>query len=279
MNKISRYLKNKKFITKKTALGIPYGVFMTVFVLIPIIIIIFYAFSKPSIAGNLTFKFSFENLADVFSKANVKVLGRSIWMGLVCTLICFVIGYPAAYFLSFRKYTKQSTTIIIFIIPIWINFLLRTLATKAFLGFLGAGNGYGSVIFGMVYNFIPFMILPIYTSITKIDLSLIEASSDLGATPLRTFLKVVVPLSKPGIASGVTMVFTPTITTYVISDLLSNKTISLIGNIIDNNVRYQLYNTASAISIIVLVFVAISMLFVKRLSKNIGDNTGGSQLW
>jgi len=159
----------------------------------------------------------------------------------------------------------------------WINFLLRTVATKALFNFFNIELGMGTVLFGMVYNFLPFMILPIYTTLANIDKSLIEAATDLGASPSRAFLRVTLPLSFPGMLSGITMVFTPVITTFVISDLLSYNMISLVGNVINNDVNMMQFNNASALSFLLLVFIAGTMVLISKYDKN--GTKGGAGLW
>lgn len=271
--------KNKKLRFRKSVLGLPYGIFMIIFIILPILLLLVYAFSKKGALIELTWDFTFENFAYIFSSNTFKVIWRSLWIGLVTTIICFVIGYPIAYFLASKRYNYSKTLVMLFVLPMWINFLLRTLATKAVFDFLNIDLGVGAVIFGMVYNFLPFMILPLYTTISKIDNSLLEASRDLGASDTKSFFKITVPLSLPGIISGVTMVFTPSISTFVISDMLSNNKFALIGNLINLQVEGagMNYNIASALSLLLLVLIGISMLFVNKYDK---DNTSqGGGLW
>ncbi len=263
----------KKKNNKNYLYAIPYGVFMFIFIVLPLFILFVYSFTKRGTAGTLTTEFTFKNYAAVFTPIYLKVLGRSIWLGIVSTIICFLIGYPTAYFLANKKYNKSKMLIMLFIIPMWMNFLLRTLATKAFFNSIHFPLGIGAIIIGMTYNFLPFMVIPIYNSITKIDNSLYEAAIDLGASSFKTFIKVVLPLSKPGILSGITMVFTPTITTYVISDMLSNRKVALIGNMIDLNIVHQNYNVASAISFIILIFIFASMVLLRKFDQS--TNEGG----
>lgn len=271
--------KNKKLRFRKSVLGLPYGIFMIIFIILPILLLLVYAFSKKGVLIELSWDFTFENFAYIFSSNTFKVIWRSLWVGLVTTIICFVIGYPIAYFLASKRYNYSKTLVMLFVLPMWINFLLRTLATKAVFDFLNIDLGVGAVIFGMVYNFLPFMILPLYTTISKIDNSLLEASRDLGASDTKSFFKITVPLSLPGIISGITMVFTPSISTFVISDMLSNNKFALIGNLINLQVEGagMNYNIASALSMLLLVLIGISMLFVNKYDK---DNTSqGGGLW
>ena len=190
--------------------------------------------------------------------------------------LCLVIGYPVAYLLSNPNYNKSRIMVILFMLPMWINFLLRTLATKAMFEALGIELGMGTVIFGMVYNYLPFMIMPIFTTLSKIDKSLLEGASDLGASPLKGFVKITLPLSVPGVLSGITMVFTPTITTFAISGLLSGNTINLIGDYIDLQITNSL-NVASAMSFIILLVIGVSMIIVNKYDKD--NATQGGGLW
>ncbi|MCI8324943.1 MAG: ABC transporter permease [Clostridia bacterium] len=269
-------MKKFKTFTRKY-LCLPYGIFMFVFIVMPLIILLLYAFSVKDGTGGLSFEFTFDNFASVFKSDNLAMLGRSLLIGLITTLICLIIGYPVAYLLADKKLRFGPTIVMLFMIPMWVNFLLRTLATKAMFEFIGIEMGMGTVIFGMVYNYLPFMIMPIYTTISKIDYSLVEGAADLGANSAVTFTKVIFPLSIPGVLSGITMVFTPTITTFAISKLLSGSKISLIGDYIDLQVEYMNYNVAAAISLVIVVIVGISMLVVNKYDKD--NSTMGGGLW
>lgn len=262
--------------TRKYA-AIPYGVFMAVFVIFPLIVLLLYSFCEKSVDGSLSFKFTLDNFKSVFSEDNFSMLVNSLLVGLYTTAICLLIGYPVAYLLANKKYNRSTVLVMLFMLPMWVNFLLRTLATKAMLEFFGITMGMGTVIFGMVYNFIPFMIMPIYTTIQKIDYSLIEGAADLGASERVTFWKVTVPLSMPGVLSGITMVFTPTITTFAISKMLSNSKISLIGDYIEQQVKILNYNVASAISFVIILIVGVSMIVLNKYDKDNASHGGG--LW
>ena len=268
--------KFKLFSFKRKFLSVPYAVFMAVFILLPLLILLLYSFTESQSDGSLIFKFTLDNYKAIFSSSNTTMLVRSLYVGLITTGICLVIGYPVAYFINNSKYNKSSTLIMLFILPMWINFLLRTLATKAIFESLNISLGMGTVVFGMVYNYLPFMIMPISTTIQKIDKSLLEGASDLGASPSKAFWKVTFPLSLPGILSGITMVFTPTITTFAISGLLSDNRIGLIGDYIDMQVKSSL-NIASAMSFLILIIIGISMLVVNRYDKD--SSTSGGGLW
>lgn len=185
----------------------------------------------------------------------------SIGIALITTLICIVLGYPAAYILSRINASLAKVVVLLFILPMWVNVLVRTLATVALFDFMRLPLGEGALIFGMVYNFLPFMIYPIYNVLQKMDRSLIEAAEDLGATPRQVFARVVFPLSVPGIVSGVMMVFMPTISTFAISELLTMNNIKLFGTTIQENINNGMWNYGAALSLIMLVIIGITSLF------------------
>lgn len=254
-------------------LCIPYGVFLACFVVLPLLLIIFYSFTDK--AGG----FSFDNFVRFFSSTTtISTLIISILIGLATTIICILIAYPIAYILARSNLNKGGTLLMLFIMPMWINFVLRAMAMKDLLtltGILGV-NSYLSVVIGMVYDYLPFMILPIYTVLIKMDKSLIEASHDLGAGGLHTFTKVIFPLSAPGIASGITMVFMPTMTCYVISDTFGNGLITIIGKLIDEQfTTFQNWNFGSAMAMILLVIMLVSM-WITGSFKN--EETRGTNL-
>jgi spermidine/putrescine transport system permease protein len=185
----------------------------------------------------------------------------SIGIALITTIICLVLGYPAAYILSRLKPSTARLVVMLFILPMWINVLVRTLATVALFDFLRLPLGEGALIFGMVYNFLPFMIYPIYNVLQKMDGSLIEAAEDLGATPRQVFTRVVFPLSSPGIVSGIMMVFMPTISTFAIAELLTMNNIKLFGTTIQENINNGMWNYGAALSLIMLVIIFATNLF------------------
>lgn len=249
--------KRNIFGFSRKHLCIPYGVFLGCFVILPLLLIVFYSFTDK--AGTI----SFDNFIRFFSSATtISTLIISILIGLATTIICILIAYPVAYILARSNLNKGGTLLMLFIMPMWINFVLRAMAMKDLLtltGILGVNN-YLSVIIGMVYDFLPFMILPIYTVLIKMDKSLIEASYDLGGNWFTTFRKVIFPLSTPGIASGVTMVFMPTMTCYVISDTFGNGLITIIGKLIDEQfTTFQNWNFGSAMAMILLIVMLVSM--------------------
>ena len=225
--------------------------------LIPLILIVFYAFTDKD--GGITFS----NFIRFFSsKTTLTTLIISVLLALATTIVCIVLAYPLAYILARSNLNKGGTLLMLFIVPMWINFVLRAMAMKDLLTLIGVFgfNNYVNVVIGMVYDYLPFMILPIYTVLIKMDKSLIEASLDLGAGSVRTFTKVTLPLSMSGIASGVTMVFMPTMTCYVISDTFGNGLITIIGKLIDEQfTTFQNWNLGSAMAMILLVVMLVSM--------------------
>lgn len=259
-----------KSFSRKT-LSIPYGVFLLLFIIIPLLLIVIYAFSNGD--GG----FSFQNFGSFFTNSEaVTALLYSIYIAVITTVICLIIAFPVAWILSNPKYNSSSVLIVLFILPMWMNFLLRTLAIREMFFFMNMHLGEGTTVLGMVYNFLPFMVLPIYTTLLKIDKSYIEAATDLGATPLQVLTRVTIPLSVPGIMSGVLMVFMPSISTFVISDLLSVGRIQLLGNLINLNFTTgNNWNYGSAISLILLVLIGITML----VSDNSEETTQGGGLW
>ncbi len=266
----------KMTVTRKS-FAYPYLIFMVVLVGFPLLILLFYAFTQE-VDGVLVI--GFENFAKFFQKSYyMKVFWDSLYVGVFTTLLCLIIAYPLCMILNNKKYNRSQTLVMMFVIPMWINFLLRTVATKELFYFFEIELGMTAVMFGMVYNFLPFMILPIYNTLSKMDNSLIEAARDLGANPFHVFWKTTFPLSLPGVVSGITMVFVPSISTYVITDMLSNKKISLFGNLIYNNV-YDGSNigVGSALSLIMFVIILISMAFTRKYEE-IGSNGGGGTLW
>ncbi len=254
-------------------LCIPYGLFLALFVVLPLLLIVFYAFTDQN--GSI----SLSNFIRFFSSATtLSTLIISILIALATTLICVVIAYPIAYILANSNLNKGGVLLMLFIMPMWINFVLRAMAMKDLLTIIGVFefNNYVNVIIGMVYDYLPFMILPIYTVLVKMDKSLIEASKDLGATSVRTFTKVTFPLSMGGIASGITMVFMPTMTCYVISDTFGNGLITIVGKLIDEQfTTFQNWNFGSAMAMVLLVIMLVSM-WLTGAFKN--EETRGTNL-
>ena len=256
---------------KSVFLSVPYIIFMVIFTLIPLGVVGYYALTDPD-----TGAFSLENLKDL--GMYLPVLGQSIWYSLASALICLVLGYPVAYFIAHRSETVQKILYMLVMLPMCMSFLLRTLAwvgllqdtgiINSLLGKLGIGpismiRTPGAVILGMVYNYLPYMILPLYAIIVKIDNRLIEAAEDLGCNGMQVFARVVLPLSMPGILSGITMVFVPAVSTFYISQKLGGTDTVLIGDVIERQFKQgNNPNLGAALSLVLmlLVFVCTSIM-------------------
>ncbi|MCD8209263.1 MAG: ABC transporter permease [Coprobacillus sp.] len=270
--------RNRKasiFHFRRRDLCIPYALFLVLFVIIPIVIILFYAFTDAN--GN----FSFNSLVSFFTTwSKINVLITSLFIALQTTIICLLIGYPLAYFLASKKYNKNTVLITLFIAPMWINFVLRTGATRDLLTWMGINGGnypYLATLIGMVYNYLPFVILPLYTAMLKLDQSQMEAAADLGANPWQVFTHSILPQSVPGIMSAFLMTFMPTMSSYVISDTLSEGKITLFGNYIYLDFTNNAWNDGSFMAFIMLVLVGLSMLLNRGGEKT--DERGSSGLW
>ncbi len=246
-------------------LSIPYAIFLLLFVILPLLLIVYYAFTDSD--GN----FSFDNLVMFFSNSTkVTILINSVIIGAFNTFLCILIGYPIAMILSNKKYNKSGIIILLFIMPMWINFVLRTAAIRDVLywvGIDGATSPVLSTMIGMVYNYLPFAILPMYTTMLKMDRNLIEASYDLGAGKVTTFVKTIIPMTMPGVISAATMVFMPTMSSYVICDILGNGKVYLIGKSIQESFDNSLWNAGSFMALVMLLMIAISLLLTKNTKK------------
>ena len=228
------------------------------------------------------------NLARITTPENLKALGLALLLSFISTLICLVLAYPLAMILSERSVNQTSFIVLIFILPMWMNFLLRTLAWQNLLEKNGIINMIleffhlpeqtlintpYAIVLGMVYNFLPFMVLPIYNVLSKIDKDVIFAARDLGANNMQTFSKIILPLSIPGIISGITMVFVPSLTTFVISDLLGGSKILLIGNVIEQEFKQgSNWNVGSGLSLVLMIFIIASMALIAKYDKD-GEGT------
>lgn len=265
--------KGRGFVFQRKYLCIPYAVFLILFIIIPILIIVWYAFTDANGYP------SFNALVDFFSSfTKLNVLLTSLFIALITTLLCLLIGYPLAYFLADKKVNKNAVLITMFIAPMWINFVIRTWATRDLLTWLGINGGttpYLATLIGMVQNYLPFCLLPLYTTFLKLDKSQMEAASDLGANPFQVFIKNILPQSIPGIVSAMLMTFTPTMSSYVISDTLSEGKITLIGSYIDLDFTSRLWNEGSFMAVIMLIIIAISMFLTRGHEKD----TRGNGLW
>ena len=245
----------RRFFSSRKSWALPYAVFAAVFVVLPLLLIVAYAFTDENGA------FTLQNFHKFLAHPEaVNTFIYSIGIAVINTAACILLGYPAAYILAQAKSSYAKTVIMLFILPMWVNILVRTLATVALFDFLDFPLGEGALIFGMVYNFIPFMIYPIYNTLSKMDRSYVEAAQDLGATPRQVFFKTILPLSMPGVASGILMVFMPTISTFAISELLTMNNIKLFGTTIQENINNSMWNYGAALSLIMLFLIGATTL-------------------
>ena len=271
-------MKKTKTISRRTFLASPYIVWVIGFTVIPLGLIFKYALTSRE--GG----FSLENISAIFDPIHMKAMLFSLEIAIGCTLLCILLSYPLVMALKHLNMGKQSFVMFIWILPMWMNFLLRTIAWQSLLektgiintilyavGLPGQSliNTEGAIILGMVYNYLPFMVLPIYNALAKIDKNVINAARDLGANSIQTFLRITLPLSLPGIISGVTMVFIPALTTFVISNLLGGSKILLIGNVIEQEfTRGSNWHLGSGLSLVLMVFILISMAVIAKYDKN-----------
>ena len=252
---------------KRSNWAIPYFIFLVLFVALPLLLVAMYAFQDNY--GH----FTFANISRMFTDTDaMSTFVVSLEVALENTLICLLLGYPAAFILSRKDLNKSAVTVILFILPMWINALMRTLATADLFGVLGFRLGKGTLLFGMVYDYLPFMIYPIYNVLLKMDNSYAEAASDLGATPVQVFTKVTLPLSMPGILSGVMMVFMPTVSTFAISEFLTNHKIKLFGTIIQENINSSMWNYGAALSFFMLIIIGLTT-FLSGSDKEVEGGT------
>lgn len=281
----------KKFNNQSSISAYPYVIWSTIFIVIPLLIVVFFGFT---VQDGDTYKFSLDNFIRLMDSQSFTVFKSSILLALKATLLCLLLGYPVAYIIANMKTSKKNIIIMLFIVPMWMNFLLRTYAWLPILGKNGFLNSFlgmfgfdpiqflyhdATVLLGMVYNFLPFMVLPIYTVLSKMDQDLISAASDLGANKMQIFRKITFPLSMPGVVSGITMVFMPAVSTFVISRLLGGGQYMLLGNLIEQNfTTYGDWNFGSAISIFMMLIILICMAFMNRFD---GENSkeGGGPIW
>ena len=240
-------------MNKRSSWALPYFIFLVMFVVLPLLLVLVYALQDGS--GH----FTLSNVTKFFTDSDaLSTFAVSIEIAIETTLMCILIGYPAAWILSNKEYNRSAVTIVLFIMPMWINALMRTLATAELFNVLGIHLGKGTLLYGMVYDYLPFMIYPIYNVLDKLDKSYAEAAQDLGATPWKVFWKVIVPLSMPGVASGVLMVFMPTVSTFAISEFLTNNKIKLFGTIIQENINSSMWNYGAALALIMLVIIGLT---------------------
>lgn len=274
---------------KNTKITVPYLAWMLIFSVIPLVFLLYMGFTK-TVDGKMVF--SLESLARCFEPIYLKVIAKSLGLALVSTVLCLLIGYPLAYYMTKLRPKARNLCSILLMLPMWMNFLLRTYAwlsllennglINKLLGLLGLPamrilyTDY-AVILGMVYNFLPFMVLPIFSVLTKLDGSLLEAAGDLGANSRQAFRRVTLPLSMGGVVSGITMVFMPAVTTFVISQLLGGGQYILIGNLIEQQFRVTNdWSFGSAMSVIMMALILVCMLFMTYYEQKGFDEGGES---
>ena len=277
MMKMNWSMRGIKKMKARSAI-IPYLVWMLIFILLPLVIIIYFSFTTTDNS------FTLNNFKTIFEDATIiKVFLKSVWLGLISTIICLVMAYPISYFISRVNEKYQQTVLMLVLLPMWMNFLLRTYSLITILEDNGLINNVlkllniapvkmintpGAVVVGMVYNFLPFMILPIYSVMTKIDKSLVEAAQDLGSNRLQILWRIIMPLSLPGVVSGITMVFVPSVSTFIISRMLGGGNNILIGDIIELHFIGASYNpnVGSAISLVLMILMLLSMAVMNKFS-------------
>ncbi len=270
--------------------SLPYVVWAIIFTVIPILVVVVYGVTVQQPDGSLAL--SFQNFQRFFTPVYLGVFWRSLLYAAISTIICLLLGYPAALILTSKDLKHKSIMMLLIVIPMWMNLLLRTYSWLTlleneglinqllrFLGVIGKEDhiqflyGEGAVVFGMVYNYLPFMILPIHSVLSKMDRSMIEAAEDLGASKFNVFRKIIFPLSIPGISSGITMVFVPAITTFAISSILSGNNVNLLGNVIEKQFGVGGdWNFGSTMSLILMVLILISMFVMPDSEK---ESQGG----
>ena len=260
---------------KRSWFSAPYAVWMVLFTIAPLIFVVIFALTDSTGA------FTLSNLSAMGGAVYMKVLGHSLYLAVLCTIICFLLGYPTAYFLASKDFSKNQTLFVLILLPMWMNFLLRTYAMMSLMEDNGIINTFlqavglqplemigteGAVLLGMVYNYLPFMVLPIHTSLKKMDQRVIEAAEDLGANPFEVFRRVTFPLSMPGVISGITMVFMPAVTTFAISRLLGSGRFMLYGDVIEKQfLELNNWNFGSSLSLLMMVLCVVSIGLLNRM--------------
>lgn len=270
----------------------PYIVWMVIFIVLPFMLVLLYSITAKNSNDITTIQFTLNNFRKFFNPLYTNILWDSIFLAAVSTVLCLLIGYPAAYIISTSDLSKRNTMLFLCILPMWMNMLLRTYAWMTILGNNGIINNFlsflglpkanllytrGATVMGMVYNFLPFMILPIHTALSKMDKGILEAADDLGATWYIKFKRVILPLSMPGVISGIIMVFMPAVSTFIIPQLLGGNKSMMIGNLIEKLfILNGDWNFGSAISMIMMVIILISMSVMNKFDV---DKEGGARLW
>lgn len=263
---------------KKKLLGTPYFLWSLIFILIPLGMVFYYGLTDRSGA------FTLNNIISITTAEHAKALWLALLLSLIATVLCLLLAYPLAMILCNMGVNQHSFIVLIFILPMWMNFLLRTMAWQTLLEKTGVINSIlnflhlpalriintpYAIVLGMVYNFLPFMVLPIYNALSKIDRSIIHAAKDLGANNIQVFFKIMLPLSVPGIISGITMVFIPALTTFVISKLLGGSKVLLIGNVIEEEfTQVSNWHLGSGLSIVLMLFIIVNMVLSAIFDKD-----------
>ena len=267
------------------SLCMPYAIFMLLFVVFPLLLIFYFAFTDANGA------FTLNNWATIFSEAhNWRVIGITFLIAAITTVICVLIGFPVAYLLSNKKYNKKKVLVYIFLLPMWINFVIRTIGLKALINGLShailgvdltASYPYLSIVIGMVYDYLPFAILPLYNQMLKMDKNQIEAAADLGANPAQVFVKNIIPMTIPGIVSACMMTFMPTMSSYVIANKMSENNVQIIGNLIEQwfgtNVSAISNHVGSTLSLVMLAIIGLSLIIEKAATRK--DDSRKVGIW
>lgn len=259
--------KNGRGILQKL-ISAPYLLWSVIFVVLPLFMVIYYTFTD--IDGNFTLK----NIATLGTNENINVLAISLAIALIATVICLLVGFPLAYLVTKMKSGGQTVIMLLLMLPMWMNFVIRTNAIYVMTEAMGLSETFTAAIMGMVYNFLPFMVLPIYSVMAKLDKHLFEAAHDLGCTKLQSIFKVLIPLSMPGVVSGITMVFVPSVSTFYISEKLGGGMFMTVGDKIDDSfMLYTDYNLGSAFSFVLLILIIISMAIMSKFTSD--EEEGG----
>ena len=278
-------VKTRRRFNFRGSLCMPYAVFMALFVIFPLMLIVYYAFTDEK--GMFTFK----NWATVFTAVeNWKIIGITFGVAAATTVICILIAYPIAYLLSNSKYNKNKILVYIFLLPMWVNFVIRTIGLRAlvntfalwiFGSSLTVSHPYIAIVIGMVYDYLPFAILPLYNQMLKMDKNQIEAAADLGANPVQVFIKTIIPMTIPGIVSAATMTFMPTMSSYVIANKMSENKAKIIGNIIEywfgQSITAISNHVGSVLSLVMLIIIGLSIIVEKSISKK--DESRKAGIW
>ena len=277
-------IKKRRF-NFRGSLCMPYAVFMALFVIFPLMLIVYYAFT------NERGQFTFQNWATVFTAVeNWRIIGITFGVAAATTVICILIAYPIAYLLSNSKYNKNKILVYIFLLPMWVNFVIRTIGLRALVNTfsmwtigssLTVSHPYVAIVIGMVYDYLPFAILPLYNQMLKMDKNQIEAAADLGANPFLVFVKTIIPMTIPGIVSAATMTFMPTMSSYVIANKMSENKAKIIGNIIEywfgQSITEISNHVGSVLSLVMLIIIGLSIIAEKSITKK--DESRKAGIW